>query len=460
MIDEFFDQNVVQCSCTIHRIPVFFIHVPAWLYFLELLPQLLRVIGVTFKIDCKNFTVQARNCEYFPDDPQAECEFIKWKILACGGFRKGVFPELFDIHSKPIRFAFAKLMQSHNIWHKDNFPVEHSFSCQLYLNMNLFRAIAFFALFFTLLPNGRAQSKIKPAEPLSKASTERMHATEDTLAILAYAVINDSIERERFAACRQLITGLVKSLKTENSFKYPFDRLKSISILAPPDSSFRIFTWQLFVNDSTYRYYGALQRNSKDLVLFPLIDRSSEMDVPAPRNEILTPDRWYGALYYNLRQFDTKQGRKYLLFGYDAYTFFEKRKIIDVLSFDKEDKPIFGAPVFHRDTMLRSGQEQRMILEYSAEASVKCNWDELYKMVLFEHLIPMGSPFGRGLTYVPDGSYDGLRFEKGRWEFITRVFHDVQAEPPSIESASDKDKKKDINGHVRKEKKKKSAKKG
>jgi hypothetical protein len=56
-----------------------------------------------------------------------------------------------------------------------------------------------------------------------------------------------------------------------------------MSILSPPDSSFRIFTWQLFVNDSTYRHYGAIQMNQKELKLFALRDKSFEMDGPAPR---------------------------------------------------------------------------------------------------------------------------------------------------------------------------------
>jgi hypothetical protein len=299
-----------------------------------------------------------------------------------------------------------------------------------------------------------AQSKLKPAGKLSTENFKKMKLHEDTLGILAYAIINDSIESERFAACRQLITGLVRSLKTENSYKYPFERLKSISILAPPDSSFRIFTWQLFVNDSTYRYYGAIQRNSGELSLFPLIDRSDEMEYPKPTHETLTPDRWYGALYYNIIQFDTKQGRRYLLLGYDAFEFFQKRKIVDVLSFNAEGKPEFGAEVFQRETPLRNGPEKRLFLEYSAEASVKCNWDELYGMILFEHLIPMGSPFGRGVTYVPDGSYDGLKQEKGKWKYIEKVFNDVQAEPPSIETPTQKDKEVDVFGKPKKKPKK------
>jgi hypothetical protein len=305
-----------------------------------------------------------------------------------------------------------------------------------------------FCLLLTLgvfTPTLQAQ---QPASPLSGAVLEKLNAAEDTLAILAYAVVNDSIEQERFAACKVLITSLVRALKTENSFTYPFSRLKSVSILTPPDSSFRIFTWQLFVNDSTYRYYGTIQMNQKVLKLFPLIDRSFDMGLPT--HEQLSPENWYGALYYNLRQFDTKEGRKYLLMGFDAFEFFEKRKVIDVLSFDKQGKPVFGAPVFARENPKPGPKEQRLMFEYSAEASVKVNWDEQYKMVLFDHLIPFPSPFGRGMTAVPDGSYDALRLEKGRWKYIDKVFNDSQKDVPMPEPILDGRREKDISGKSKK----------
>lgn len=295
----------------------------------------------------------------------------------------------------------------------------------------------------------QAQSKKKQTPGLSPEQIERLKAAEDTLAMIAFLVVNDSIESERFGACRQLITRLVQTLKTPNSFQYPFDRLKSISILAPPDSSFRIFTWQLYVNDSTYRYYGAIQRNSQELQLFPLIDRSDSLDYK-PLRETLTPDRWYGALYYTLRQFDTKEGRKYLLIGYDAFEFFEKRKLIEVLYFDEKGQPKFGAPVFQKEKTPRGGPEYRQIYQYAAESSVRCNWDELYQMVLVDHLIPIPSPYGRGFMGVPDGSYEGFKLEKGQWKFIEKVFNDFQEEPPSLERTVEKDK--DIFGKTKKKK--------
>ena len=296
----------------------------------------------------------------------------------------------------------------------------------------------------------QAQStKTKPAGRLSPQAIEQLRQVEDTLGILAYAVVNDSVETERFAACRALIPALIRALKVENSFNYPFSRLKSLSILAPPDSSFRIITWQLFVNDSTYRYYGAIQRNSRALQLFALRDKHAELD-DLPVYDQLSPENWYGALYYNLRQFDTREGHKYLLFGFDAFSFFEKRKVIDVLSFDKTGNPVFGAPVFERKDAESGSPEQRLIFEYSAETSVRVNWDEEYKMVLFDHLIAMPSPFGRGMTHVIDGSYDGLKLEKDRWKYIEQVFHDTQETPPFPNPVLDNGKGKDIMGQEKK----------
>lgn len=317
-----------------------------------------------------------------------------------------------------------------------------------------FKDFALPLLFLTLTqPLLHAQGKPKSSNRLSPAAIQSLHTAEDTLGILAFAVVNDSIETDRFGACRALITCLVRTLKIENSFHYPFDRLKSISIMAPPDSSFRIFTWQLFVNDSTYRYYGAIQMNRSELQLFPLVDRSFEFETPPPFMDQLTPERWYGALYYNLRQFDTREGRKYLLFGFDAFTFFEKRKVVEVLSFDREGKPVFGAPVFDGMPGRENGQGvSRLIFEYSSEASVRVNWDEEYQMVLFDHLVPMDSPFGRGVAMVPDGSYDGLKLDKGRWKWIDKVFHDVMTETPRPEPILDDRKGKDLMGREKKAK--------
>ncbi|MCB0517862.1 MAG: hypothetical protein H6577_24850 [Lewinellaceae bacterium] len=272
-----------------------------------------------------------------------------------------------------------------------------------------------------------------------KISTENMAVLkefEDTLGLCGFLVITDSLPDERFAACKKMITTLVKALKTENSFHYPFERLKTVSILYPPDSTFRIFTWQLYVDVDDYRYYGAIQMNTKDLKLIPLIDRSAEVD--AVENDILQPDKWYGALYYNIRQFDTSVGRKYLLFGFDGFSFFNKRKLIDVLNL-QDGKATFGAPVFVEEDSITGATtvRNRIMKEYSAEASVRLNYDEAYNMIIFDHLTAMAGTSGQGMAMVPDGTYEGFIFQNGRWQWVDKIWNQTMDEAPRPEPVLD-----------------------
>jgi hypothetical protein len=317
----------------------------------------------------------------------------------------------------------------------------------------MLKYIIFALLMGIFCQNISAQSKKDRAGALTPENLQKINTIEDSLAILAYAVVNDSFEMNRFGACRALIPALVRALRVENSFNYRFDRLKSLSIMAPPDSSFRIFTWQLFVNDSTYKYFGAIQMNTASLKIYPLTDKSAEME-DSFEDMILTHDNWYGSLYYNLQQFEAKGGNKYLLIGFDAFSFFERRKIIDVLSFDKTGKPSFGDTVFDMEKTDKDAERPaplRIVLEYSAEAGVRCNFDLQYEMVLFDHLDIVPSPFGRGMTQIPDGSVEGLKLEKDRWKHISKVFNDVMNEEQTqIEPILDKQKGKNVLGNTKK----------
>lgn len=259
---------------------------------------------------------------------------------------------------------------------------------------------------------------------ITDADLARLQEYEDTIALLSYAVINDSLPEHRFGATKKLIPTLVQALKIPNSFQYPFPDVQSISIQYPADSSFRIFTWQLYVDAEEYRYYGAIQLNSPDLKLSPLVDRSYE--VQNPEMDILTPENWYGALYYHIEAFESPQGRKYLLFGYDAYSFFEKRKIVEVLSIE-QGKPVFGAPVFVEQPLDGSPVQyrNRLVFQYSSEASMRCNFDPMLGLIVFDHLVNVGGPY-----LVPDGDYDGYIPQNGFWVFKPRLFDQVSEEAP------------------------------
>lgn len=292
------------------------------------------------------------------------------------------------------------------------------------------------------------QTAAQPKKTFPTDDLTALQQYEDTLGLLAHVVVNDSLEENRFAATRKMIKTLVQALKVKNSYHYPFEQIKTVSIQYPADSTFRIFTWQLYVDKDTYKYYGAVQMNTPDLQLFPLLDRSAEMTTL--EYEELTPDRWYGALYYNLKEFDTAEGKKYLLFGYDAYSFFERRKLIDVLSF-RDGKPVFGAPVLAFPTPDGSMRRQnRFLLTYSSEASIGCNYDEGEEKIIYNHLTQGGNAFGGYPTMIPSGSYDGFALKDEKWIHEEEVFDFItpEGEYPRPEPILDSKggKKKDLFG--------------
>lgn len=273
---------------------------------------------------------------------------------------------------------------------------------------------------------------------------------EDTLGVLSFAILRDTSASRRFASCKKMIPTLVQALKIPYSFDYSFPQLQSISIQYPADSSFRIITWQLFVDDNDYRYYGAIQMNEPELELHPLIDRSYEiMDV---EQAVLPNDRWYGVLYYNVKAFEDEQGPGYLLFGMDGYSFFRRRKVVDVLRF-VEDKPVFGHPVFVEQPKPDSVVvRKRLLFEYGAQAAVHVNFDEGQRLLFFDHLIRLEGYAKQGDVMVPDGSYEGYRFEDGAWRHISKLFTQTQEEPPREEPVLQGREGKDLFGKEKKQK--------
>lgn len=258
-----------------------------------------------------------------------------------------------------------------------------------------------------------------------ESDLETLQVYEDTLQVLSLIMVTDSLEKNRFAAVHKMIPTLVKALKVSNSFDYAFSKLRSISIQYAPDSTFRVFTWQLYVDEDNYRYYGAIQMNADDLQLFPLLDRSFDIDHPAQATA-LGADNWYGALYYHLMALEFNDQPAYLLFGYDQHSLYRRRKLLDILYFNDKGQPLFGAPVIP----IASGNLiSRLVLEYSAEAKVSLNYDENLDLIVFDHLIPMEGRFGEGTVNVPDGSYQAFKIENGQLVFIDKVFNEVNAEP-------------------------------
>lgn len=239
---------------------------------------------------------------------------------------------------------------------------------------------------------------------------------------LSQKVIGDTSQAERIAANEELQKTLTKALRKDKSFEYDFSGIRAISFQYPEDRSFRLITWQLFIDNDHYRYGGLIQ--TQDGKVTALTDASDGMEINS-EFQSCTAKNWYGSLCYKIIDFKKDGQKMYALLGFDGYKFFSKRKVMDILYFDN-GKVRLGAPIIdYRDPRTNQPVKiNRFILEYSSDVSVRLNYDEEFKMIIFDYLIAAGSSSGQGLAFVPDGSYSGFQFKKGIWNFIEKVFAD------------------------------------
>lgn len=231
-------------------------------------------------------------------------------------------------------------------------------------------------------------------------------------------LLTDTIAENRNNAAEKIKSYFEEYLQDPATFKKKFSAANFFSVQYPADSSFRIITGQHFVNDNEYRYYGGIQQAKGGFIAFT--DRSYENDAEGNSYAELRADEWQGALYYKMFDCKYKGDPYYLLLGFNGYNFFNKRKIIDVLSFDSNGQPVFGKDVFLPDSTDRGDTEIRYIYTHSADVSMKLNYDANEGMIVLDHLMPMKEIYkGQGETAVPDGSYEGYKYKKGKWQHVS-----------------------------------------
>lgn len=281
-----------------------------------------------------------------------------------------------------------------------------------------------FTIFFFLL----FLNNVISAQKITPADLRILQKKEDSLKTLSLKIIQGRTAADRFIADSEFTKIFVRALKVKNSFHYPFDSLVTISRLAPPDSTFKIFTWHMLINDNVVRQHGAIQMRTADgsLKLFPLIDKS---DVTV--NVADTSGNnfgWIGAVYYRIIQTETGGKNYYTLLGYDENNIRSNRKIIEVLTFENGE-PKFGGSYFNfSDNTALKQNPRRLILEYKKNASPRLVYDNEQDMIIYEHLISETGETQKKYTYVGDGDYEGLKWKDGKWVHIDKVFTQITKE--------------------------------
>jgi hypothetical protein len=253
------------------------------------------------------------------------------------------------------------------------------------------------------------------------AEKKDLRKREDSLKIFADSIVNAGEAAGRFRADSQFVRSLVRALKLENSFYYPFDSLYTISRLYAPDSSFRIITWQFKKDNLMYLQEGAIQMNLPDgsLKLFPLFDAS--MFTEKPLDSVRTRKNWIGAIYYKVIEKEYQGKKYYTLLGFDDYSETSNKKWMEVLTFSPEGEPRFGGPYFSfQQDSVHKATQYRFNIEYKKEAATRFNYDPQMDMIVFDHLVPEGDEPRKLDTYIPDGDFEAFQWKEGRWVHVEK----------------------------------------
>ncbi|KQM69460.1 hypothetical protein ASE74_05590 [Pedobacter sp. Leaf216] len=245
----------------------------------------------------------------------------------------------------------------------------------------------------------------------AQQSPNKLVSFQDTLIKISANVVAAQSDDQKLAINGKFVKTLVEALKAPNSFAFAFDSLKNVSVIKSPDQAFRILSWYVLLENGSYRYYGAIQLNTKSgpLKLYPLIDQTENLNDP---NIITNNQKWFGARYYEI--VPVTSGNRlpyYVLLGWKGNTQATTKKVIEVLSFDK-DNLTFGAPVF--DGKELKGKN-RMVFEYAKSNAMTLKTDLKAGMIVFDHLASFDPEIKDKFEYYgSDGTFDGFKIIGGK----------------------------------------------
>ncbi|MFT3738887.1 MAG: hypothetical protein QM786_09020 [Breznakibacter sp.] len=241
-----------------------------------------------------------------------------------------------------------------------------------------------------------------PLDPIvdlkAKALFEKMVASADNDEKLA---INDEITKR-----------LSVLWNDPTTFDDPLKCFNRLSVLISPDKKVKIFTWNTQLTDASHLFWGALcvRQNENEVSVHPLIDKTD--DIRLPERASLTPKKWYGAIYYDIVENTFNKQKFYTLIGFKGNTEFTKIKVIDVMTVTGNNDVKFNSAIVGKGT----GYVPRAVFEYSLQANMMLKYDPNHQMIVMDNLTP-ASPQYKDIYmyYGPDFSYNGLKFEKGKW---------------------------------------------
>lgn len=209
---------------------------------------------------------------------------------------------------------------------------------------------------------------------------------------------------------------LKRTMLKPEAFTHPFSTVKQISTLTSPDLMFRIFNWNIPLEDGKHRYSCILVTHDAKKNMSKVFELKQNQETYSEQSS-LTEKNWPGALYYDIIPVKSKAQNYYVLLGWDGNTSLSNKKVAEVLHF-QSGKPKFGLPVFLKDKK----STKRLTFEYKEDAIFSIKYSSELKAIVFETLGPLHPSLeGQFSQYVPLGNFDGYFLEKGKWDFKADV---------------------------------------
>lgn len=231
---------------------------------------------------------------------------------------------------------------------------------------------------------------------------------EARIAGLQTVLAEGETEAERLEASEGIARIIRESAQVEGIFTHPFDELINIGVLESGDGELRLFNWNVPVDGERFSYRALLLFSDGEVVeLKDSLELTREMET-----RVLSPDEWYGALYYEIHPVKEKKRKYYTLVGWDGNNSLSNKKVLDALVINKK-KVQLGLDVFQSgDLYLR-----RRVFEYSDKAIMTLRYVEPKEAIVFDALEPLKAGLkGQYQFYGPSTIYSGYILEKdGTW---------------------------------------------
>lgn len=277
--------------------------------------------------------------------------------------------------------------------------------------------------------------------PASVMALPTLLSLQDSLKVTGPKVFKGK-DQDKFAANQKFLAFMRQALEMDGAFDFGFDSLPFIGRLTAPDNAFRIFNWNMPMEDGTHKYYGFILvnqdkvegkkskrsrfKNQGKYVVYELTDQSDF--IRNPELATLNCDKWFGCLYYRIILNSNKGKNYYTLLGWDGNTPMTWKKVIEVMTFARDGQPVFGEEMTFQVKKL---SKRRVIFEFKAELAMTLKYEDKAKRIVCDVLVPeVSGAEGMFQFYVNSGAYDSYKWKKGNWVYT-----------PDQDVRNDKDKK-------------------